>query len=119
MILYSCFNKLLQHEKIKSGLLGYFQYDININYKFKNFTLNNVEMVNIVFRNNKPAPGSYMRMVYASDPKCQLLPNYDNLHGLFLLLYDPSVYTNSVDPEYFFTIFNERNVDQLLLNITI
>ena len=119
MILHSCFNKLLQHEKIKSGLLGYFQYDININYKFKNFTLNNVEMVNIVFRNNKPAPGSYMRMVYASDPKCQLLPNYDNLHVLFLLLYDPSVYTNSVDPEYFFTIFNERNVDELLLNITI
>ena len=71
--------------------------------KVTNFTLNNLELTHIVFRGNKPIPGNYMRMVYSTDQKCQLLPNYDNPQVLFLLLYDPSRDTSTINPEYFFS----------------
>lgn len=119
IMIHSCINKLLLNTKTKSGLLGYFQYDVEINYKFKNFTLNNLELTHIVFRGNKPIPGNYMRMVYSTDQKCQLLPNYDNPQVLFLLLYDPSRDTSTINPEYFFGIFNAKNVDDILDEITL
>lgn len=117
--IHSCINKFLLNSKTKSGLLGYFQYDVEINYKFKNFTLNNLELTHIVFRGNKPIPGNYMRMVYSTDQKCQLLPGYDNPQVLFLLLYDPSRDTSTTNPEYFFGIFNAKNVDIILDEITL
>ena len=53
---------------------------------FVRFTLNNLEIKHVIFRNNKPVPGSYLRLVYQSDKKCTLLPNYENHKPLIFML---------------------------------
>lgn len=67
-------NNILFLEKVKPNIYGVFQNDIKITYKFKKFTLNHLEILNIIFRNNKPIPGNFFPMVYSSDVKCKLLP---------------------------------------------
>ena len=80
------FNTNLNNIKSKGGMLSFLSYDIGINYQFKDMTLNHLEIKHVIFRNNKPVPGSYLRLVYQSDKKCALLPNYDNHKPLLFLL---------------------------------
>ena len=80
------FNTNLNNVKSKGGMLSFLSYDIGINYQFKDMTLNHLEIKHVIFRNNKPVPGSYLRLVYQSDKKCTLLPNYDNHKPLLFLL---------------------------------
>jgi hypothetical protein len=112
MILHFVFNEYQNNCKKKSGLLSYFSYEIGINYQFKNFTLNNLELKHAIFRNNKPVPGSYLRLLYKSDIKCSLLPEFKDLRPL-LILYD----LNKDISNYIFKIFNSKEVDQQLDDI--
>jgi len=108
------FNINLNKVKSKGGVLSFLAYDIGINYKFKDMTLNHLEIKHVIFRNNKPVPGSYLRLVYQSDKKCTLLPNYDNLKPLFFLLdfnQDLSLFN--------FKIFIEKEVDSQLNDVTL
>jgi serine/threonine protein kinase len=113
MILHFVLNEYQNNCKRKSGLLSYFSYEIGINYQFKNFTLNNLELKHAIFRNNKPVPGSYLRLLYQSDVKCSLLPEFKDLRPL-LILYD----LNKDISNYIFKIFNSKEVDQQLDDIT-
>ena len=113
MILHFVFNEYQNNCKKKTGLLSYFSYEIGINYQFKNFTLNNLELKHAIFRNNKPVPGSYLRLLYQSDVKCSLLPEFKDLRPL-LILYD----LNKDISNYIFKIFNSKEVDQQLDDIT-
>ena len=113
MILHFVLNEYQNNCKRKSGLLSYFSYEIGINYQFKNFTLNNLELKHAIFRNNKPVPGSYLRLLYQSDVKCSLLPDFKDLRPL-LILYD----LNKDISNYIFKIFNSKEVDQQLDDIT-
>ena len=79
------FNTNLNKVKSKGGMLSFLAYDIGINYQFKDMTLNHLEIKHVIFRNNKPVPGSYMRLLYQSDQKCNLLPNFDDLRPLLIL----------------------------------
>ena len=100
------FNTNLNNIKSKGGMLSFLSYDIGINYQFKDMTLNHLEIKHVIFRNNKPVPGSYLRLVYQSDKKCALLPNYDNHKPLLFLLdfnLDISLYN--------FKIFSEKECD--------
>ena len=100
------FNTNLNNIKSKGGMLSFLSYDIGINYQFKDMTLNHLEIKHIIFRNNKPVPGSYLRLVYQSDKKCALLPNYDNHKPLLFLLdfnQDISLYN--------FKIFSEKECE--------
>ena len=100
------FNTNLNNIKSKGGMLSFLSYDIGINYQFKDMTLNHLEIKHVIFRNNKPVPGSYLRLVYQSDKKCALLPNYDNHKPLLFLLdfnQDISLYN--------FKIFSEKECD--------
>ena len=100
------FNTNLNNIKSKGGMLSFLSYDIGINYQFKDMTLNHLEIKHVIFRNNKPVPGSYLRLVYQSDKKCALLPNYDNHKPLLFLLdfnQDISLYS--------FKIFSEKECD--------
>ena len=54
------FNTNLNKVKSKGGILSFLSYDIVINYKFKDMTLNHLEIKHVIFRNNKPVPGSYL-----------------------------------------------------------
>ena len=45
-------NNILFLEKMKPKVFGIFRDDIKITYKFKKFTLNHLEVLNIIFRNN-------------------------------------------------------------------
>ena len=108
------FNINLNKVKNKGGVLSFLAYDIGINYKFKDMTLNHLEIKHVIFRNNKPVPGSYLRLVYQSDKKCTLLPNYDNLKPLFFLLdfnQDLSLFN--------FKVFLEKEVDSQLNDVTL
>ena len=108
------FNINLNKVKSKGGVLSFLAYDIGINYKFKDMTLNHLEIKHVIFRNNKPVPGSYLRLVYQSDKKCTLLPNYDNLKPLFFLLdfnQDLSLFN--------FKVFIEKEVDSQLNDVTL
>ena len=108
------FNINLNKVKSKGGVLSFLAYDIGINYKFKDMTLNHLEIKHVIFRNNKPVPGSYLRLVYQSDKKCTLLPNYDNLKPLFFLLdfnQDLSLFN--------FKVFLEKEVDSQLNDVTL
>ena len=108
------FNINLNKVKRKGGVLSFLAYDIGINYKFKDMTLNHLEIKHVIFRNNKPVPGSYLRLVYQSDKKCTLLPNYDNLKPLFFLLdfnQDLSMFN--------FKVFLEKEVDSQLNDVTL
>ena len=108
------FNINLNKVKSKGGVLSFLAYDIGINYKFKDMTLNHLEIKHVIFRNNKPVPGSYLRLVYQSDKKCTLLPNYDNLKPLFFLLdfnQDLSLFN--------FKVFLEKEVDAQLNDVTL
>ena len=80
------FNTNLNKVKSKGGMLSFLAYDIGINYQFKDMTLNHLEIKHVIFRNNKPVPGSYLRLVYQSDKKCTLLPNYESHKPLLFLL---------------------------------
>lgn len=113
MYIHHLFHVYLNKTRVKSGMLSYFQYDIGISYKFRNFTLTDIEMKNVVFRGNKPPPGSYMRLVYASDPKCQLLPNFDKTQALLIM----SEFNNEM-PDTCFKIFNQKEIDEQLNDIT-
>ena len=100
------FNTNLNNIKSKGGMLSFLSYDIGINYQFKDMTLNHLEIKHVIFRNNKPVPGSYLRLVYQSDKKCTLLPNYDNHKPLLFLLdfnQDISLYN--------FKIFSEKECE--------
>ena len=112
MEIHFSFNQYQNNYRSKSGLLSYFSYDVGINYQFKNFTLNNIELKHVIFRNNKPVPGSYMRYLYQSDKKCTILPDYKDLRPL-LILNDLNK-----DISYFiFKIFNSKEVEQQLDDI--
>jgi NIMA (never in mitosis gene a)-related kinase len=100
------FNTNLNNIKSKGGMLSFLSYDIGINYQFKDMTLNHLEIKHVIFRNNKPVPGSYLRLVYQSDKKCALLPNYDN-HKTLLFLLD----FNQDISLYNFKIFSEKECD--------
>ena len=113
MIIHYYLNVIQNNNKSKAGLLSYFQYNIGITYQFKNFTLNNLELKHVVFRNNKPVPGSYMRLLYQSDQKCNLLPNFDDLRPL-LILYDLTEFESD---DFTFKFFNEKEVDEQLNDI--
>ena len=114
MMIHHYFNVAQKNTKSKNGLLSYFQYNIGITYKFKNFTLNNLELKHVVFRNNKPVPGSYMKLLYQSDKKCTLLPNFDDLRPLLIL----NDLTEFESEDLTFKIFNEKEVDEQLNDIT-
>ena len=113
MIIHHYLNIIQNNNKTKAGLLSYFKYNIGITYQFKNFTLNNLELKHVVFRNNKPVPGSYMRLLYQSDQKCNLLPNFDDLRPL-LILYDLTEFESD---DFTFKFFNEKEVDEQLNDI--
>ena len=100
------FNTNLNNIKSKGGMLSFLSYDIGINYQFKDMTLNHLEIKHVIFRNNKPVPGSYLRLVYQSDKKCALLPNYDN-HKTLLFLLD----FNQDISLYNFKIFSEKECE--------
>ena len=99
------FNYLLDLTKTKSSLYGYFQNDVKLTYKFKNFSLNHLDLLHIIFRSNKPIPGSYMRLVYSSDIKCKLIPNFNSPSALFVAF--------KVN-DSFYTIFNSKELDYQL-----
>ena len=114
MFLDHNFNTILKKFKSKGSVLSFLSYDIAINYQFKDLTLNNLELKHVVFRNNKPVPGSYLRLVYQSDKKCTLLPNYDNIKPLFFLLdfnQDMNLYN--------FKVFLEKEVEQQINDVVI
>ena len=113
MILHFAFNKYLNNCKKKSGVLSFLPSEETINYQFKNFTLNNLEIKHVIFRNNKKVPGRVFRLVYQSDKKCQILPNFNNLKPL-LLLDD----LNKDISGFIFKIFNKKEVMQQLDDIT-
>ena len=100
------FNTVLNNIKSKGGMLSFLAYDIGINYQFKDMTLNHLEIKHVIFRNNKPVPGSYLRLVYQSDKKCTLLPNYDNCKPLLFLLD-----FNQEISLFNFKVFSEKEVD--------
>ena len=108
------FNINLNKVKSKGGVLSFLAYDIGINYKFKDMTLNHLEIKHVIFRNNKPVPGSYLRLVYQSDKKCTLLPNYDSLKPLFFLLD-----FNQEISLFNFKVFLEKEVDLQLNDVTL
>ena len=108
------FNTNLNKVKSKGGILSFLSYDIVINYKFKDMTLNHLEIKHVIFRNNKPVPGSYLRLVYQSDKKCTLLPNFEN-HKPLLFLLD----FNQDIGLFNFKIFSERDVDAQLNDIAL
>ena len=100
------FNTNLNKVKSKGGMLSFLAYDIGINYQFKDMTLNHLEIKHVIFRNNKPVPGSYLRLVYQSDKKCTLIPNYEN-HKPLLFLLD----FNQDIALFIFKIFLEKEVE--------
>ena len=106
------FNTNLNNVKSKGGVLSFLAYDIGINYQFKDMTLNHLEIKHVIFRNNKPVPGSYLRLVYQSDKKCTFLPNFENHKPLFFLLdfnQDIALFT--------FKVFLEKEVDAQLNDV--
>ena len=108
------FNTNLNNVKTKGGVLSFLAYDIGINYQFKDMTLNHLEIKHVIFRNNKPVPGSYLRLVYQSDKKCSLLPNFENHKPLYFLLdfnQDLSLFN--------FKVFTEKDVDAQLNDVAI
>ena len=113
MELHFVFNEYKNKCKTKGGIFSYFSYDIGINYQIKNFTLNNLELKHSIFRNNKPIPACYMRLLYQSDEKCVILPEYKDLRPL-LLLND----LNKDISNLMFKIFNKKEVGQQLDVIT-
>ena len=113
MLLHSAFNKYQNYCKKKSGILSFLPSEDTINYQFKNFTLNNLEIKHVIFRNNKKIPGRIFRLVYQSDKKCQILPNFNNLKPL-LILQD----LNSDISRFIFKIFNKKEVEKQLDDIT-
>ena len=113
MLLHSAFNKYQNYCKKKSGILSFLPSEDTINYQFKNLTLNNLEIKHVIFRNNKKIPGRIFRLVYQSDKKCQILPNFNNLKPL-LILQD----LNNDISGFIFKIFNKKEVGKQLDDIT-
>ena len=113
MELHFAFNEYQNNCKAKRGIFSYFSHDIGLTYQFKDFTLNNLELKNVIFRNNKPVPGCYMRLLYQSDKKCTILPDYKDLRPL-LILND----LNKDISNFIFKIFNSKEVEQQLDDIT-
>ena len=114
MFLDYTFNTNLNNIKTKGGVLSFLAYDIGINYQFKDMTLNHLEIKHVIFRNNKPVPGSYLRLVYQSDKKCTLLPNFENHKPLFFLLD-----FNQDITLFNFKVFLEKEVDAQLNDVTL
>ena len=108
------FNTNLNKVKSKGGMLSFLAYDIGINYQFKDITLNHLEIKHVIFRNNKPVPGSYLRLVYQSDKKCTLLPNYES-HKPLLFLLD----FNQDIALFNFKIFLEKEVEAQLEEVAL
>ena len=108
------FNTNLNNIKTKGGVLSFLAYDIGINYQFKDMTLNHLEIKHVIFRNNKPVPGSYLRLVYQSDKKCTFLPNFENHKPLFFLLD-----FNQDITLFNFKVFLEKEVDTQLNDVTL
>ena len=114
MLLDYNFNINLNNIKTKGGVLSFLAYDIGINYQFKDMTLNHLEIKHVIFRNNKPVPGSYLRLVYQSDKKCTLLPNFENHKPLFFLLdfnQDLALFN--------FKVFLEKEVEAQMNDVTL
>ena len=108
------FNTNLNNVKSKGGMLSFLAYDIGINYQFKDMTLNHLEIKHVIFRNNKPVPGSYLRLVYQSDKKCTLLPNYEN-HKPLIFMLDFNQDLNL----FCFKVFLEKEVDAQLNDVAL
>ena len=105
MILHFAFNKYQNLCKKKGLILYFLESEETINYQFKNFTLNNLEIKHVIFRNNKKIPGRMFRLVYQNDIKCQILPNFNNLKPLLIL--------NDLNQDisgFIFKIFNKKEL---------
>ena len=113
MELHFAFNEYQNNRKAKNAFFSYFSNDIGINYQFKNFTLNNLELKHAIFRNNKPMPGCYLRLLYKTDKKCSILPGYNDLRPLLLLNDLNKDISNCI-----FKIFNSKEVEKQLDDIT-
>jgi serine/threonine protein kinase len=108
------FNTNLNNVKSKGGMLSFLAYDIGINYQFKDMTLNHLEIKHVIFRNNKPVPGSYLRLVYQSDKKSTFLPNYEN-HKPLIFMLDFNQDLNL----FCFKVFLEKEVDAQLNDVAL
>ena len=113
MLLHFAFNKYQNYCKKKGSILSFLPSEETINYQFKNFSLNNLEIKHVIFRNNKKVPGRMFRLVYQSDKKCQILPDFNNLKPI-LMLYD----LNKDVSGFIFKIFNKKEVEHQLDDIT-
>ena len=113
MLLHFAFNEYQNNCKAKGGILSYFSHEVGINYQFQKFTLSNLELKHVIFRNNKPVPGCYLRLLYQSDTKCSILPGYNDLRPL-LILND----LNKDISNFIFKIFNGKEVEHQLDDIT-
>ena len=113
MLLHFAFNEYQNNCKSKGGIFSYFSHEVGINYQFKKFTLNNLELKHVIFRNNKPVPGCYLRLLYQSDVKCSILPRFNDLRPL-LILND----LNKDISNFIFKIFNGKEVEHQLDDIT-
>ena len=81
-----------------------------IKYSFSDFQLTSSEIKHVIFRGNKKAPGNYFRLVYNTDAKTQILPNFNDLRVLFILYdftFDILKYYNS----YRIKVFKAKALD--------
>lgn len=115
---YIC-NIYLENVVSKGGILGLFKSTKKpiINYQFKDTNLNSQEIKHVVFRNNKNPPSSYSRLVYNSDAKTKILPNFADLRPLLILYeFDDE---NLLNLKYRFQIFETKEIGEQLDEVVI
>jgi serine/threonine protein kinase len=90
-----------------------------VRYQFNNFTLSSTEIKHVIFRGNKKPPGHYFRLVYNTDAKTQILPNFDD-NRVLLILYDFNfdIYVNGLKG-YRFKIFKQKGIDFQLSRVVL
>ena len=105
--------KLVFHKYTKNNsLLGFFKTKAQITFMFKDFTLNNMEIKHVIFRNNKKPPNNYLRLVSSSDPKTSILAGFNDLRVLFVVPDFPRDLNqiNFEETHFLFQIFDEKDI---------
>lgn len=82
-----------------------------IRYQFNDLAISSYELKHVIFRGNKKPPGHYFRLVYKTDAKTQILPNFED-NRVLLILYDFNfdIYVNGLKG-YRFKVFKNKGID--------
>lgn len=113
MIIHNLIKEKFALKKKKNLISALLTNDVAINYKFKDCTLNNLEIRHGLFRGNRKPLENYYKILSKNDPRLEIIKNL-KISLVDLLVVNELFSLELVETEervYIFRVFEEKNIE--------